>query len=389
MICRIITICLVAGFLTGCRNLLVTDEAPQKEIKAFCIDFNWGPGGPNGFARPGLWADANPAQHIAWYKALGANVIQTFCVSCNGYAWYRNGVAPEQPGLKNDFLTEVVRLGHKENMKVMGYFCVGANTLWGQRHPDLSYGYPSDRHIPFTSEYNNYLCASVKDALFKTGCDDFMLDWFTYPEASPQWLPCELQMWQELMEGPFPGKNKTSTEQELEFKRRAIDRLWIQLRKTVKDTNPNCIIWLSCSNLNHPQVVNSKLFKEVDWLMNEAGDIEGIKKIKQMVGDHTRLITCVVGWGDMHNARVLSLSARKEGFGVYGFSQPRPDSLPLPIETYLSKPISTFGGNDRNIATLARWFNDLPFDVFKNEKGEFVFPTTTTSTGISTLESMP
>jgi hypothetical protein len=57
-------------------------------IKAYDLDFNWGPGGPNGFARPGLWAEADPARHVAWYKMLGANVIQTFCVSCNGYAWY-------------------------------------------------------------------------------------------------------------------------------------------------------------------------------------------------------------------------------------------------------------------------------------------------------------
>ena len=90
-------------------------EAPSaapvvpKDIKAYCLDFNWGPGGPNAFAKPGLWADADPAQHVAWYRAMGVNVIQTFCVSCNGYAWYKNGVVPEQPGLKHDFLPEVVK----------------------------------------------------------------------------------------------------------------------------------------------------------------------------------------------------------------------------------------------------------------------------------------
>ena len=98
------------------------DEAPYaapvvpKDIKAYCLDFNWGPGGPNAFAKPGLWADADPAQHIAWYRAMGVNVIQTFCVSCNGYAWYQNGVAPEQPGLKHDFLPEVVKRAHREGM---------------------------------------------------------------------------------------------------------------------------------------------------------------------------------------------------------------------------------------------------------------------------------
>ena len=85
-------------------------ESPAP-INAFCIDFNWGPKGINGFAGPGVWADASPEQHVRWYEGLGANVIQTFAVSCNGYAWYKGGIVPPQPGLKHDFLTEVVRLG--------------------------------------------------------------------------------------------------------------------------------------------------------------------------------------------------------------------------------------------------------------------------------------
>ena len=50
-------------------------------IRAYCIDFNWGPGGPNGYPQPGHWADADPKAHVAWYKSIGCNVIQTFCVS--------------------------------------------------------------------------------------------------------------------------------------------------------------------------------------------------------------------------------------------------------------------------------------------------------------------
>src|SRR3989304_28218 len=82
-------------------------ESPPP-LKAFCIDFNWGPKGinglvesgawPNGFAGPGVWADASPHDHVRWYEGLGANVIQTFAVSCNGYAWYKGGIIPPQPG---------------------------------------------------------------------------------------------------------------------------------------------------------------------------------------------------------------------------------------------------------------------------------------------------
>jgi len=122
-----------------------------KRIQAFCIDFNWRRPRPEGwhndFARPGHWAEASPEEHVAWYEGIGANTIQTFCVSTNGYAWYKGGVVPPQPGLKHDFLRRVAKLGHRKNMLVMGYFCAGANTKWGLDHPGLSYGSPSDLHI--------------------------------------------------------------------------------------------------------------------------------------------------------------------------------------------------------------------------------------------------
>ena len=354
----------------GCAGSNAAEDA-SKDVKAFCVDFNWGEGGPNAFAKPGLWADANPAEHVAWYKALGANVIQTFCVSCNGYAWYKGGVVPAQPGLKHDFLTEVVRLGHEEGMKVMGYFCIGANTRWGQEHPDQSYGIPSHTHIPFTTDYVDYLCGAVADVLTKTGCDGFMVDWFFNGPYNPhdarlKWLPCELQMWTELMDETFPGRGRITPEQETEFKRRSVERCWTRLRQAAKAANPDCIIWLSCHDLKHPQLAGSKVFQEVDWLMNEAGDIASIDAARKMLGQHTRLVTCVVGWGDQHNARQLVPAAKAAGVGVYGFSRPGTGSLPLPMATYHANPIDSFSGNDRNIATLARWYKGLPFEAVKN-----------------------
>ena len=147
-----------------------------EKLKAFSIDFNWGPGGPNDFAAPGLWAGASPAEHVQWYQDLGANTIQTFCVSCNGYAWNKNGVVPQQSELQSDFLPEMVRLGHEAGMLVMGYFCPGANTLWGQTHPELSYGIPHMWHIPYADAYLAYLGASIADAVSQTGIDGFMTD---------------------------------------------------------------------------------------------------------------------------------------------------------------------------------------------------------------------
>jgi hypothetical protein len=353
---------------------LCSARAANDPIKAFCIDFNWGEGGPNGFAKPGLWADASPEEHVAWYAGLGCNFIQTFAVSCNGYAWYKGGRVPPQPGLKYDFLTETVKLGHRRGMKVMGYFCVGANTLWGQTHTNLSYGAPSAPHIPFTTEYLDYFCASIEDALRRTGMDGFMIDWLWNPGdldgTRPRWLECEQQMYQELLGESFPGKDKITPERELEFRRRAIDRCWERIRATTKRVNPDAVIWLSCCNVSSPVVVNSKLFKEVDWLMNEATDPKSLQQVAAMKGPHTRLVQCVVGWGDAHDARRILSGGAARALGIYGFAKPGRNSLPLPISEYRSRSLDSFQGNDRNIAVLARHFTGASLEIVITQEAD-------------------
>jgi len=338
-------------------------EKEQKPIKAFCIDFNWGPGGPNGFAEPGLWADADPNAHVNWYKGLGANVIQTFCVSCNGYAWYKDGVVPEQPGLKHNFLKDMARLGHNEGMMVMGYFCVGANTRWGQLHPEESYGIPSDGHIPLTKKYNDYLCTAVKDSLQKTDIDGFMLDWFFHGpihNTKIKWLDCERQMWTELMDIPFPGKDKVTPDQTIEFARRSVARCWQQVRTAAKSVKPDCIIWLTCFDLNHPQSCDSALLREADWLMNEGGTVQELKEIQEKLG-RGNLINCLAAWNKA-DAKTVVPDSLAAGFGLYGFTKPVQGSLLPDIDDYyLAKDLAELTGKDElNIAILARTYRNLP-----------------------------
>jgi len=348
--------------------------AKVKDIKAYCLDFNWG--ARRAFATPGSWAGADPAAHVAWYKAIGANVIQTFCVSCNGYAWYKNGVVPEQPGLKYDFLPEMVKLGHQEGMLVMGYFCIGANTRWGQEHPDLSYGTPSGCHIPYTDEHLAYLSAAIGDAVRRTGIDGFMTDWVWQPQRKStggKWLECEKKLYAQLMGEAFPGEDELSKKQEVAYNRKAIDRCWKTIHKAAKDANPNCIVWLTSNNPTNPDVVNSDMYKEVDWLMNEGGDLKRIKAIKPMVGKDTRLITCLANWNGQDPTKVVP-EALKAGVGLYGFAKPTKMTGLVPLEGILGRPVSELKGDDRNIAVLARAYHGASIDSVRNDKGEFVEP---------------
>jgi len=351
-----------------------------KDIKAYCLDFNWAATSRKRkpFANPGAWNGSDPAAHVAWYKAIGANVIQTFCVSTNGYAWYKNGFVPEQPGLKHDFLPEVVRLGHQQGMLVFGYFCIAANPKWGTDHPELSYGTPTTYHIPYTDEYLAHLSSSIGDAVRKTGIDGFMIDWLWMPNRNAtggKWLDCEKQLYTQLMGEPFPGEEHLGEKspEYTQYSRKAIDRTWKAIHKAAKEANPDCIIWLTSNHINHPHVVNSDMYREADWLMNESGDMRRIEAVKPMIGEHTRLITCLARWNNQDAIQVVP-AALEAGVGLYGFTVPRNNAGLVPLDNILTRPVSELTGDDRNIAVLARAYHGVSIDAVWNGKDGFKEP---------------
>lgn len=127
--------------------------------------------------------------------------------------------------------------------------------------------------------------------------------------------------------------------------------------------NPDCIIWLTSNNTMHPHAVNSDMYKEADWLMNEAGDIKRALSVKPMIGKHTRLITCLARWNGQDATKVVP-EALEAGVGLYGFTKPRQHGSGLvPLEGILSRPVSELRGDDRNIAVLARAFNAVSVDA--------------------------
>ena len=301
------------------------------EIRAFCLDFNWRPGEPKAFAAPGLWADASPAEHVRWYQDLGANLIQTYCVSCNGYAWYQGGRVPPQPGLRSDFLPEIVRLGHAADMAVIGYFCIGANQLWGQRHPEQSYGTPPLWHIPLTDAYLEYLGASIAEAVTLSGVDGLMVDWIWNPDRTPnggQWLPAEQALYAQLMGEPFPGEAQLDSAQEVAYGRRAIDRCWGVVQSAAKSAKADCLLWLCCNDLDHPHVRGSRLLREVDWLMNEHPDPARLAVAQAAAGPQAQILQCLCGWGAENNARVVLDGLQNTSIGLYGFAMPDASSFP-------------------------------------------------------------
>lgn len=354
------------------------------QIKAYCIDFNWARTGRarKPFAKPGEWSESDPAAHVAWYKAMGANVIQTFAVSCNGYAWYKNGFVPEQPGLKHDFLREVVRLGHEEGMLVFGYFCAAANVRWVMENPDLNYPQKIDmkgerpqstgpkKCVVYTDEYLDYLSKAIKDAVGTTGIDGFMIDWLWMPERNPvergpklPWIDAEKKLYTQLMGEPFPGEDKLTKQQEDAYSRKAIERCWDAIYKSAKEANPNCIVWLTVSNMKHAHVVNSKMFKEADWLMNEGGAMEVSPQLKSMTRPETKLISCLAAWNGKDPSTVIP-EAHKNGVGLYGFTAPSPGKGGLvDLEKFMPKPIKELKGDQLNISALARTYHGVGMDA--------------------------
>lgn len=349
---------MICSLLAACSSTQSKPE-PEMPIQAFCIDFNWSGKGYASLSRPGDFSSADPKVHYEWYKAHGVNTIQSFCVSHNGYAWYDSEIAPKVPGLKSNFLKELVEMGHKDGRRVMGYFSPGTNVRWLEEHPDEVYDNGSMFHIVYTSEYLDYLGKVIYEAVSKTGIDGFMIDaLFTAPRDSSEkmkWMPCEQEIYAELFGEPFPGVEKMTYERELEYKRRSVERCWNTIYTSAKKANPDCIVWLTCHELTHPQIrPGSQIFKQADWLMSENSDPKYLQLVRDAVGPHTQLIQCISGW-ESHNAK--SLMQGKEGvkMGWYGFAWP--DSVTtLPYTVESAKDNARYRQNALNIEEMAKFY---------------------------------
>jgi hypothetical protein len=180
-----------------------------------------------------------------------------------------------------------------------------------------------------------------------------MIDWVfspmnQYPDKKYTWLECEKTMYQELFGAPFPGVEAMDAEKTNRFNRRAVERCWRVIHDSAKGAKPDCIIWLSCYDLQHPQMKGCSMLQEVDWVMNEHFDPAKLEMAKNAVGPKTKLIQCICGWGNQHNAdKVLHDPAFAE-FGVYGFAKPD-EKTTLPPEDG--------SGNAKNIAAMRAFFN--------------------------------
>ena len=327
-------------------------------VKVFCIDFNWSGKGYTGLALPGDYSSAKPEVHLKWYKDHNVNTIQSFCVSHNGYAWYDSEIAPKVPGLEGDFLTELVELGHGEGMLVMGYFSPACNVYWLENHPKEVYDNGTMFHIIYTKKYLEYLGSVIYEAVTHTGIDGFMIDAiFSSPmnERAPvAWMDCEKEMYAELFGTEFPGTCNITPEINEEFKRRATLRCWDTIYSAAKRADPECIVWLTCHDLDHPQTRDSHIYKEADWLQNESSDPAYLEKVREMVGPQTTLIQCVVGW-ESHNAGDLfgNSSIGKRGF--YGFAWPLLDTT-LPPAVEEAGDNAHFRRNAENIEVMSEFY---------------------------------
>jgi hypothetical protein len=179
-----------------------------------------------------------------------------------------------------------------------------------------------------------------------------------------RWLQCEQEMYGELMGQPFPGKEKISPETELDFRRKAIARAWKRIKETTKKAKTDCIIWLTANNVDSKEYAGTPILKEVDWLMNEAGDIARTAAMRGLAGSETRLVTCLAKWNKQNPAEVVP-AAISEKVGLYGFTKPVTGPMMPPVDYYLSKPVDSLKDDERNIAVLARTYKGLSSEYIK------------------------
>ena len=82
----------------------------------------------------------------------------------------------------------------------------------------------------------------------------------------------------------------------------------------------------------------------------EYPDTEKLANLRAVIGPETKIIQCICGWGDQHNAEKIIADPAFNDVGLYGFA--RPD-----LATTL--PPEDGSGNARNIAAMRKGFNAL------------------------------
>ena len=105
----------------------------------------------------------------------------------------------------------------------------------------------------------------------------------------------------------------------------------------------------------------SGMYKEVDWLMGEAGRLSEITSAKPMVGKDTQLITFLALWNGI-DATTAVPEALAEGVGLYGFAKPTSKDGTINLERILPKQLSELSGDSKNIAVLARAYHGKSID---------------------------
>jgi hypothetical protein len=103
------------------------------------------------------------------------------------------------------------------------------------------------------------------------------------------------------------------------------------------------------------------MLKEVDWVLNEAGDSATTGSVRGMLGKDTRLVTCLADWNGQDPMKVIP-QAMKDNVGLYGFTKPVLGSLMPPVDHYLSMPVDSLKGDEKNIAVLIRAYKNLPLN---------------------------
>lgn len=152
-------------------------------------------------------------------EKIGANVIVVFARDVWGYTYYRGGKAgPPRPGMKGDFLRELVDEAHRRGIRVIAMVAHTANKLLYMKHsdwaqvnnrgelillehaPSLSEWEPQWPQLCINSPFLDHAVLEVREAL-EVGVDGVLFDSFRYqpdPERACYCRWCRQRFREEL-----------------------------------------------------------------------------------------------------------------------------------------------------------------------------------------------
>lgn len=211
----------------------------------------------------------NAVEFVAELKRAKVNMATVFTKCHFGNSFYNTSIGHKHSGLEGDFFGEVLDEAHKNDIKVLAYYSLGADEYAVKKNPDwyqvdeegrIRDGNGTVWHRPcMNAPYREELVIpQIKEITQKYDIDGVFID-IPYIEHHMCFCRyCKKKFFEEYNMELTPSLLEKNRDTVIEFGRNSAIRCLVEIQKSVKGIKPDIPILVNCAwKMGEPEGVNN------------------------------------------------------------------------------------------------------------------------------------